>query len=945
MLTDLQTRLDQHFRSLRAEREGLSYPVYALEHGLEPAEINELRLSLSYDLNRSRSMRKQHWLLWTVVAAEIGYSYEGEEFWQSFSAQVPLWQRFGNRNTIRDWFETFAKTYSGFIPQGRWAKHFGIIAWPISHSILPRDLQAHFARLLYDIRFDLARQANLGVERVEQLLAARDPSGSSRFNDLLEQTQLLARVVLALRDEDVQGAVQPIYPPTLARLVSDIGAKRSAREWLKEATRVIKDARFDASGMSGNRAAPAQQTGLGVGPLKPTLVAKRSDDGKCQIAIALPNLTALAAACGVDGSQLKKSRVRLFDGSAFWPGQAIHSLSSKERVVSRLPDPFDSPVLEWKGLPTNSLSALAPHMVLVGKPPWLLRRQEDGLFRQSLSRRARPGQSYLLLGFEPTDPVVSEALTMEVCDGVPGVNVHAFSLDAHVSMKAQRALLKLGISYSLRARVSPLGMLPRWQPDGRSSLWLADQEVMLRLSADFDVAGYIVSVDGKRTHLSTDARGEVLISVGVLPIGEHAIEVEARPSSPDLKTVETETFFVEVGAPVPWRYVGGNKTGFSATLDPQEASFEEVMSGSASIAITGPSERTAKVRVCLYDANGHQGAVHDLGQLKLSVDDTVMKRFFNKLMNEVFLEDILSAPRVDLVFHVEELGVSRIRIQQQVKPFRWKTQVIGGKTKVRLIDESGESDVSVFRLGMQDPARQISIDHAACLDGFELEYPGALLCVTHEGKEFRTLISVPSSAKISSLLGLGMGVNIFQDVPLPRPEKVGTLIRASRAWSQAGMLGPLAVHRKAAILEAIDRRIAQTMCGPDWANQILGRDFGPLAPKTKERLIRDVGGSQGFAARICEQSWDPKLGVDTLKVRFGEIARTYAVSEDKDLCELAIILAAAPKRIKSKDAAAAKRLAALFAEIAANRPLARGAFLARYGSQFSAKDMATEKGA
>jgi hypothetical protein len=253
MLADLQTRLERHFQSLQAERRGLAYPVYALEHGLDASEVVALRETLSADLLTVGFLRKQHWLLWTVVAAEVGYSYDGEEFWQSFAGQIPSWRRFGNRDTIRTWFKRFAKTYSGFVPQGRWARHFGIIAWPISHSILPRDLQTHFARLLYDMRFDLARQVNLGVEKVEELLAGRDATGSSRFNDLLEQTQLLARVVLALRDEDVQGAVQPIYLPTLARLVSDIGAKRAAREWLKEARRIIRNARFDATALAGKR--------------------------------------------------------------------------------------------------------------------------------------------------------------------------------------------------------------------------------------------------------------------------------------------------------------------------------------------------------------------------------------------------------------------------------------------------------------------------------------------------------------------------------------------------------------------------------------------------------------------------------------------------------------------------------------------------------------------
>jgi hypothetical protein len=134
-------------------------------------------------------------------------------------------------------------------------------------------------------------------------------------------------------------------------------------------------------------------------------------------------------------------------------GQAIHAIANKERRVSRLPEPFDAPVLEWKGRPERSLYALSPPMSLVGKPPWLLRRQEDGLFRQSLGKRARPGQSYLLVGSAPVDAVASQALEMEECGGGPGASIYAFGLMAPVSAKAQQTLSLLGIGYSIRARV------------------------------------------------------------------------------------------------------------------------------------------------------------------------------------------------------------------------------------------------------------------------------------------------------------------------------------------------------------------------------------------------------------------------------------------------------------------------------------------------------------
>jgi hypothetical protein len=117
---------------------------------------------------------------------------------------------------------------------------------------------------------------------------------------------------------------------------------------MKEATRIIKNARFDATSMTGNRAAPDQQSGLEAKSLTPRLVAKRSGDGTCQIAVALPDLTALTTACGIEDALLKKARVRLFDGDGFWPGQAIHAIANKERRVSKLPEPFDAPVLDRK---------------------------------------------------------------------------------------------------------------------------------------------------------------------------------------------------------------------------------------------------------------------------------------------------------------------------------------------------------------------------------------------------------------------------------------------------------------------------------------------------------------------------------------------------------------------------------------------------------------------
>jgi hypothetical protein len=233
MLAEIQARLHEHFKSLSQQRATLDYPVYALEHCLTPDELNRIRTALTNDLRREAALSDTYWLLWVIVATEIGYTYDGDEYWDTFVREIPYWSRYGDRSKIRTWFAQFARRYRGFHPKGKWAEHFSIIAWPIAHAILPQDLQGQFARRLYEQRFLLASKADSSVEQISDALRTGDVAGSSRFQHFLEQPELSARLVLALRDEDVQGTVPAINKQTLDRLIADLEVRRSARDWLR----------------------------------------------------------------------------------------------------------------------------------------------------------------------------------------------------------------------------------------------------------------------------------------------------------------------------------------------------------------------------------------------------------------------------------------------------------------------------------------------------------------------------------------------------------------------------------------------------------------------------------------------------------------------------------------------------------------------------------------
>ena len=236
-LNDLQGRLQAHFRSLANTRERSGFPIFALEHGLNPAELEHIN-ALLRARHRARLPLAPHRLLWVVLASEAGYGYTGDEYWPSFQEKIPTWQ-FHDRPKIKSWFTRFQESYGGVEPTGPWAEHFSIIAWPITHALLPRYLQRQFARLLYDLRFRLASGSSFDTGSIGRLLAGHVSHASTRFREFLQQEELTGQIVVALLRRESAGATELIHTPTLERIVADLEQVRSSREWLKETRRVV----------------------------------------------------------------------------------------------------------------------------------------------------------------------------------------------------------------------------------------------------------------------------------------------------------------------------------------------------------------------------------------------------------------------------------------------------------------------------------------------------------------------------------------------------------------------------------------------------------------------------------------------------------------------------------------------------------------------------------
>ena len=256
-----QKELEAHFSALHQEREKAGLPIFAIEHPFGPETIAQIAAGLRSRLMRGDTLSR-HWLLWVVYASELGYDYDGEEYWPSFERRTPQWRDdIDRRRQLRQWFLKFHKSFAGVRPTGSWAAQFSIIAWPITHALLPRDLQNQLARLLYEQRYVVARFVDAPARHVGHLLAGSAYAYSSRLRNFLEQEELAGRLVLSLLGASQQ-AGPSVLDSTLSRVVADLGTAREAPMWLSEARSVVDRAKARLEARRSRRLPATDRTSI-----------------------------------------------------------------------------------------------------------------------------------------------------------------------------------------------------------------------------------------------------------------------------------------------------------------------------------------------------------------------------------------------------------------------------------------------------------------------------------------------------------------------------------------------------------------------------------------------------------------------------------------------------------------------------------------------------------
>jgi hypothetical protein len=394
----------------------------------------------------------------------------GLEYWDSFASAFPCWPLYGDRNQIRDWYRRFASEFRGLTPSGPWARHFPIIAWPITQAILPRYLQRHFADHLYQLRYALARSSELTLDEIGSFLSERYSGDSSRFEGFLQQKALTARIVMALGLEESADVVTPIEAATLGRIARDIDKLGSSGARLREVRRVLRDVRFVNSLKHGF--APSAPTRTVVDAAKvvrgerPRLVARPIDAQTWHVALSIPDLATPLRQAGLSPHDFERarSRFRVFgDGSAWIPGRALFSYTGQSSEKLAAYPTTDRHVFEFDRPLPQVEAALRERLVFPAQPLRLLKIRTDGSAFEVAGRHVRAGQSYLLISVNPFAESIVQSLTLAPLQSEL-VDTFLWKLDIRRGLGTDQitALKSLGLGYVLGVQMEPLGLVPRW---------------------------------------------------------------------------------------------------------------------------------------------------------------------------------------------------------------------------------------------------------------------------------------------------------------------------------------------------------------------------------------------------------------------------------------------------------------------------------------------------
>ena len=814
-LRALQARLDDHFRWLQEDRNkrGGGKPVFALEHGLDGVETVGLMDAVRRAL-LSSAPPSLYWLPLVVYAAEIGYRYEGDEYWDTFQEETPGWSRANNHQVSR-WFKVFARNYRGAEPTGRWATQFRIICWPVTHAVLPTFLQRQLAELLWHYRGALTTQLLSEPAELGAKLAARSDRMSKRFHHFAQNTQLLGQVASALITGEHESPL--LLETTLDRIVQDLSKEREARLWLQDAKRSAQRLRLkgvgqsDAKGHSGtSRSRDSLQRHPHTAP--PRFSLHPGSDG-WRLRLEIPDLTALFSrfeelAVAIDSS---RCRISGFSEAPRPRGWLRHA--GLEVELGTWPGQ-DQPLFELERADPKWNGVLGEECRSPIDRRWVFAIGSDGIGRRVQMSGVHAGGRYVLLATDDTSwPSLEWVAPVETaCVGASAAEVQ---VPKELSASELDALGNMDIGVRTDFIVRPVGVEPAaW--DGESSAeWLIGDEPLLELTSSHPIRSIAVSVDEGQVKTLAWVESEPVrfLRLTDLSPGAHHVRFLVVTADVPLRTIEA-LLVVRIRDAQVRRSAGTFREPLLILTSPASPTLEELWEGRAAVEVIGPMGASAAITLRLKPCDDSERVEHRLSRSRLPVGADEWERLFAREFKRRPEVSRAYDEATACVIEVTDadLGSAVLSCERSFTPLRWGVVQGHDNLAMRLHDNLG-ADLRVECFDFAEPDRAVALDVPSDLV-FRREEGGLFAAY---GEEHAAYAILPRRIRDA--------IDLRASRVQPRlcryartPEGVASLMSLAWRWREASLPGdPFAQAARDAVTKAITTSLVSLIGGSHWS--------------------------------------------------------------------------------------------------------------------------------
>lgn len=818
-----QDKLFSYFKDLRQQVDdsGVIRPIFALEHDLNELELKDLVDGLRNHIDSSGPATR-HWLAWSVYAAAIGYSFKGDQYWQTFAVELPNWDQNGDRYFVRDIFVKFRKEFGGVEPSGAWANNFTIICWPIANAILPKDLQRHLASILYEVR-DLFTSSLLhDPEKLGSLIESNTQHTSKRFKQFAGQHALVGRIAAALLLSDSDAGSQLLRPQTLAKITQDLQTEQNSRDWLNVAQQRASSVTFHGTRSHGIQRTPDEQRssqefrGPNIDDPQVEILLRRTGEFSWSLRALMPNVASLTLG-NADYQRIVSTQRAFLSGAVrahFPPRFFLHT--RREVEMKSLPN-LSEPFMRFEDTADGFDGFLQRYCSFPNFTSLLFKVRASGETTRLRSNVLRQESQYLFVSTEPfrsSNILHSSRLVSIECNGLHGLLI---DVPSHPSTFYIDAARQLGLDVAKGIRVHPVAYPAlSWSGDGDVS-WSEPSPKLLSIESDIESKGFVLNLVGPECEqllecpaLTSQAS---LIDLSDLRVGDYQLDVIAL-----MPSVREQSATGSVSIRVfPKDELVLNKEiarGFTVLLSPPLPSLEQIWNGSATLDAYGPLGKTICTRMTLFSDSEakHIILTHQGKDVTLPITSLEWHTFLdNAKRNQQVLSAYEKSASCTVSLRSVELGQTLLHFEREFVPFRWLLHEKNKSYQLRLIQNDTNAPVDVLYFAFSSPN---SPQHQALTADGEISAPKAGGMFVAARADTRIAAVVPP-APVTSLSELGAVVHRLP--PITGIDGVLKLSETIRLWTEAQLTGDfLTQNRRNAAIKTLRVALVEALCGPKW---------------------------------------------------------------------------------------------------------------------------------